>query len=114
MKAGRYIGVMSGTSLDGVDVVVAEIDDQKVVQLGAIAFPFPVALKKQILSICQGQAVTLATIGEIDYQLGSLYADAINNLLKQQSLLATEITAIGCHGQTVWHQPTAKGLLLCN
>lgn len=108
MKAGRYIGVMSGTSLDGVDVVLAEIDDKNVVQLSAISFPFPTELKNQVLLICQGQAVTLATIGEIDYQLGTLYADAINNLLKQQSLPATEITAIGCHGQTVWHQPTGQ------
>ncbi|WGO84785.1 anhydro-N-acetylmuramic acid kinase [Arsenophonus apicola] len=108
MKAGRYIGVMSGTSLDGVDVVLAEIDDKNVVQLSAISFPFPTELKNQVLLICQGQAVTLATIGEIDYQLGTLYANAINNLLKQQSLAATEITAIGCHGQTVWHQPTGQ------
>lgn len=38
MKVGRYIGVMSGTSLDGVDVVLADIDDRNVIQLGAISF----------------------------------------------------------------------------
>lgn len=50
MKAGRYIGVMSGTSLDGVDVVLAEIDDKNVIQLGAISFPFSTELKNQVLS----------------------------------------------------------------
>lgn len=105
MKAGRYIGGSSGTSLD---VVLAEIDDKNMIQLGAISFPFPTELKNQVLPICQGQAITLATIGESDHQLGSLYGESINNLLKQQLLSATDITAIGCHGQTVWHQPTGQ------
>lgn len=72
MQAGHYIGVMSGTSLDGVDVVLAEIDDKKVVQLGEISsLPFPAELKNQVLSICKGQAVKLSKIGEIDYDLGT-------------------------------------------
>lgn len=54
MKSGRYIGVMSGTSLDGVDVVLATIDDTMAAQQGSLSWPMPVSLKQAILDICQG------------------------------------------------------------
>ena len=59
MRSGRYIGVMSGTSLDGVDVVLAAINDSVVAQQAAYSHPFPPALKKRILAVCQGQQTTL-------------------------------------------------------
>lgn len=105
MRSGRYIGVMSGTSLDGIDVVIAAIDERMVAQQSRYSHPIPIAVKKAILGMCQGQVVTLAQVGELDRQMGSLYAEAINHLLAKSSLSAQDITAIGCHGQTVWHQP---------
>lgn len=54
MKSGRFIGVMSGTSLDGVDVVLAAIDETMVAQQASLTWPIPVHLKKGILDICQG------------------------------------------------------------
>ena len=59
MKSGRYIGVMSGTSLDGVDVVLAAIDESRVAQLASLSWPIPIALKEAVLAICQGQPLTL-------------------------------------------------------
>lgn len=53
MKSGRYIGVMSGTSLDGVDVVLAAIDENMVAQQASLTSPIPVSLKEEILNICQ-------------------------------------------------------------
>lgn len=105
LQSGRYIGVMSGTSLDGVDVVMAAISDNMVAQQASLSFPFPIALKQRILNICQGQQTTLSEIGKIDYQLGTLYAEAINTLLQSTALTADQILAVGCHGQTVWHEP---------
>ncbi|MGK9171853.1 anhydro-N-acetylmuramic acid kinase [Yokenella regensburgei] len=105
MKSGRYIGVMSGTSLDGVDVVLAAIDDRMVAQQASLTWPMPVSLKEAILSVCQGQPVTLSQLGRLDSQLGKLFADAVQALLSQERLLAKDIVAIGCHGQTVWHEP---------
>ncbi|KFC98808.1 anhydro-N-acetylmuramic acid kinase, partial [Kluyvera ascorbata ATCC 33433] len=49
MKSGRYIGVMSGTSLDGVDVVLAAIDESRVAQLASLTWPIPVVLKEAVL-----------------------------------------------------------------
>lgn len=108
IKSGRYIGVMSGTSLDGVDVVLAAISDKFVAEQSSLSVTFPIELKKKILNICQGQTTTLSEVGKIDRQLGSLYADAINQLLVQTSLTSEDIIAIGCHGQTVWHEPDGE------
>lgn len=105
IKSGRYIGVMSGTSLDGVDVVLAAINDKFVAEQSSLNASFPIELKKRILNICQGQETTLSEIGQIDRELGTLYADAINQLLEQTGLSPEDIIAIGCHGQTVWHEP---------
>ena len=106
MKSGRFIGVMSGTSLDGVDVVLATIDEHRVAQLASLSWPIPPSLKQAVLDICQGQQLTLSQFGQLDTQLGRLFADAVNALLKQENLQPKDIVAIGCHGQTVWHEPT--------
>ncbi|MCX8956098.1 anhydro-N-acetylmuramic acid kinase [Erwinia psidii] len=108
MKSGRYIGVMSGTSLDGVDVVLAAIDRERVVQQASYCHPIPAALRQDILAVSQGQPLTLSQLGQLDTRLGRLFADAVNTLLLQQRLVKEEITAIGCHGQTVWHEPQGE------
>lgn len=106
MRSGRYIGVMSGTSLDGVDVVLAAIDEHTVAQQASYCHPIPQDIKMAILGMCQGQAVTLSALGQLDTRLGILFAEAVLTLLKETELRAQDITAIGCHGQTVWHEPT--------
>ncbi|WP_312242752.1 anhydro-N-acetylmuramic acid kinase [Pantoea sp.] len=105
MKSGRYIGVMSGTSLDGVDVVLAVIDERMVAQQASYCHPMPLALRQEILAICQGQPLTLSQLGQLDTRLGKLFAEAVVALMQQQALEAEDIVAIGCHGQTVWHEP---------
>ncbi|QSD35018.1 anhydro-N-acetylmuramic acid kinase [Pectobacterium brasiliense] len=106
MRSGRYIGVMSGTSLDGVDVVLAAIDEHTVAQQASYCHPIPQDIKMAILGMCQGQAVTLSALGQLDTRLGILFAEAVLTLLKETELGVQDITAIGCHGQTVWHEPT--------
>ena len=106
MISGRYIGVMSGTSLDGVDVVLAAIDENVVAQQASLSWPIPPAVKKAILDICQGQQLTLSQLGQLDTRLGRLFAEAVQALMNQESLRPQDVVAIGCHGQTVWHEPT--------
>lgn len=108
LKPGNYIGIMSGTSLDGVDVVLAKISDSTVKQLAYYYCPMPDELRNAVLSICQGQTTTLRQIGEIDLKLGRLYAQAVLSLLQENNLTRETILAIGCHGQTVWHQPNGE------
>ncbi|MEL0551419.1 MULTISPECIES: anhydro-N-acetylmuramic acid kinase [Enterobacteriaceae] len=108
MKSGHFIGVMSGTSLDGIDVVLAAINENVVAQQASLSYPIPIALKEEILAICQGQQLTLSQFGRLDTRLGRLFADAVLALMRQEKLQAADIVAIGCHGQTVWHEPTGE------
>lgn len=57
MKSGRFIGVMSGTSLDGVDVVLATIDETMVAQQASLTSPIPLHIKQAITDICQGSSL---------------------------------------------------------
>lgn len=69
MKSGRYIGVMSGTSLDGVDVVLAAIDENMVAQQASLT-GLSHGAEEDILSVCQGQQLTLSQFGQLDVRLG--------------------------------------------
>ena len=96
---------MSGTSVDGVDAVVASIDGNDINLVSSYEHPIPDGLRQRILAICTGEQTTLKEVGLIDHKLGKLYATAVNELLKRAQLTPERITAIGNHGQTVFHQP---------
>lgn len=104
----RFIGVMSGTSMDGVDTVLVEIAGSDITLLASLDFPFPEPLKQRLLAICLGQPTNLAEVGELDHLLGHLFADAVNALLAHANCPASTISAIGNHGQTVFHRPDGE------
>ncbi len=103
-----YIGVMSGTSLDGVDIAFCDFSKEKVVELLHFeSYPFDDELKFDILKVINGQT-TLHEIGSIDERLGRMYAKHINDFLQKHSLLSKDIRVIGLHGQTLWHEPNSN------
>jgi len=108
MKTEYYIGVMSGTSLDGIDVGLYDFSAK---QPKAVHFhyqPYPFALKEKIQAISQEDAkVSLLDYGQLDTYLGELYAAACLELLAQVNINTEAIKAIGCHGQTLYHAPNA-------
>ncbi|MFB9216555.1 anhydro-N-acetylmuramic acid kinase [Vibrio sinaloensis] len=106
MSKELYIGLMSGTSLDGVDTVLVEIEDNQVRLLANHDHPIPTSLKQRLLHVCLGQSTNLIEIGQLDHLLGELYAQAVQALLDISGHQATQIKAIGNHGQTVFHQPS--------
>lgn len=101
-----YIGLMSGTSLDGVDLALMDFHSHPRL-LASTSFPMPDNLRQSLLQMHQG-LVHLQTLGEISQQLGKLYAQSVQDFLHQQHLSPKQITAIGCHGQTIWHSPTGN------
>ncbi|WP_120512328.1 anhydro-N-acetylmuramic acid kinase [Photobacterium salinisoli] len=105
MTQELYIGVMSGTSMDGVDTALVSINGDQIQLLAHDDYPIPDSLKQRLLNVCTGQQTTLVEIGELDHLLGHLFADAVNTLLTQSGYRADQIRAIGNHGQTVYHQP---------
>jgi len=100
----QYIGIMSGTSLDGVDVVLCQVDDEVCTLEFSHYLPFDEILKDEILTAINAE-ITLKMLGTIDHKLALFFAKAVNELLENNSISFQEVTAIGSHGQTVWHEP---------
>lgn len=102
-----YIGVMSGTSLDGIDVALCEIDSKNCKLISADEYPFDKELKREILEVIGG-ITTLKQIGTIDKKLGVAFAHAVNRFVREKNINAEDISAVGLHGQTLWHEPDAE------
>ena len=99
-----YLGIMSGTSLDGVDLALVDFFEKP--NLVASGFvPMPEDLRANLAELLKSGETSLQKLGEIDHRLGVLYADCVSDFLVKNQLEASQITAIGCHGQTVWHAP---------
>ena len=101
----RYIGLMSGTSVDGVDAVVADFSDDKVRTLGHVHAPFTPALRAQLQALMQSGSDEVERAGDASVALAHAYADAVAQLLAKTNLAAKDIAAIGSHGQTIRHRP---------
>jgi anhydro-N-acetylmuramic acid kinase len=102
-----YIGVMSGTSMDAIDIALCEITQDNCKLLFFNEYPFESQLKEDILNIING-ATSLKQIGTIDKRLGVLYSDTINKFINKNRLDANTINAIALHGQTLWHEPNGE------
>jgi len=98
---------MSGTSLDGIDVALCQIDESGCRLEASISTSFDRELKENILSVIRG-ATTLKEIGEINHRLALEFAKGVNQLLLQEKLNSSDIVAIGSHGQTLWHEPNGE------
>lgn len=119
---GLYIGMMSGTSLDGMDAVLCQFDGEENIQqplrlLASISQDFPPRLREVLLALCQPNGVQelTSTMGEPSSELdwfgwaskeyAEFASDVVNNLLQQSNTDVESVLAIGCHGQTVRHRP---------
>lgn len=102
-----YLGVMSGTSLDGVDIALMDFANQPKF-IASDFTPMPLEIRQKLTALLAGGETSLQNLGELDHQLGLLYADCINRFLQKVRLKPEEICAIGCHGQTIWHSPCGK------
>ncbi len=109
-----YIGQMSGTSLDGIDSILMSIDGQEMQLLVSHHLDFPETLKHNILTLCQGTENELDACAKTSNALSELYAQGIQTLLKNSQITKEQITAIGCHGQTVRHMPPHYTVQLIN
>src|SRR6185312_178530 len=100
-------GIMSGTSADGIDVVLVNIAPRRgplaIEMLGHRAFPFPRALRQAILAAMNASSIATAELARLNWRLGLAYADALRDTIR-----ATRIRPdlAGCHGQTIYHQGT--------
>ena len=135
-KVRRVVGMMSGTSVDGVDAALVEImdaghsmeeghsmerahsEDGHAVESGGplrvrlLAFenrPYPEAVREQIFSLFRPETSTVDRIGYMNFLLGELYAQSALSVIRKAGLTPEDVDLIGSHGQTIWHEPVPCG-----
>ncbi|MEA5619115.1 anhydro-N-acetylmuramic acid kinase [Cronbergia sp. UHCC 0137] len=110
MQTTRVIGLMSGTSVDGIDAVLVEISgtdvDLEVQLLRGETYPYPAELQERILAICAGVPIAMAELAAIDDAIALCFAQAAQNI----QIDHPPATLLGSHGQTVYHRPPGNQL----
>ena len=98
-----YIGVMTGTSMDGVDIVAASFDP---LQLHAtLTLPFDLDLRDELMALTLPGDNEIDRMGKADVALAKMIGQGINQLIEEHNLPRKQIKAIGSHGQTIRHRP---------
>jgi anhydro-N-acetylmuramic acid kinase len=100
-----YIGLMSGTSADGIDAVLVDFNGQYPKLLEGLYQPYSDLLREKIIHLCQKGDNEIERLGELDILLAEAFANIVNQLLEKHSLSADAICGIGSHGQTIRHYP---------
>ena len=102
------VGLMSGTSLDGIDAVLCDIcgsgNTTRIKQLEFTTLPLSSEIKEKIKRCCNNQA-TVAQVCSLNFELGELFAKAVQSVCKQYGVKTTQLGFIASHGQTIYHIP---------
>jgi anhydro-N-acetylmuramic acid kinase len=109
-----YVGLMSGTSMDGIDAAVVEFGDHQCSVIATLSAAYPAELHKVLHTASRTPgACTIDKIGQLDHWIGECFRDAALAVLKQHNIDSSNVVAIGSHGQTLRHQPRAARPFTC-
>lgn len=101
-----FIGVMSGTSLDAIDISLCEVNEDRFIEVVSNEYPYDEEIKVEVLNAISNP-ITLKQVGELNYRLGKAYASALNTFISTNKIDKSKVIAIGLHGQTLWHEPNS-------
>lgn len=108
-KERLVAGLMSGTSLDGIDVALVRISGSgvasKVRQVAFQTIPFPDGLREELLAVCVKQTSDVEAVCRLNFRLGEALAAAVGGVCAGSGVALAELDIIGSHGQTVFHVP---------
>src|SRR6266700_7446519 len=99
----RVAGIMSGTSLDGIDVAIVDVTGKRVVTVAHNTTPYPAATRKRILAVSNARCST-GEISRLNFELGELYAKAVLSTCRRHKIPVESLKLAGCHGQTIYHE----------
>jgi anhydro-N-acetylmuramic acid kinase len=102
-----YIGLMSGTSLDGIDIAIVDFSVKPPRILLSDTLPYTASMKSRIRNITLDETASIDSLCQLNIELGHIYATVVNESIKRANLYHTQILAIGNHGQTIRHCPAA-------
>ncbi|TAL94641.1 MAG: anhydro-N-acetylmuramic acid kinase [Rhodanobacter sp.] len=104
-----FLGLMSGTSADGIDAALVSFERNMPQVLATRSHAWPADLRNRMLALAQTETtLDLDVFGRLDTEIGNCFADAALGLLEQSGTAASSVVAIGSHGQTVRHRPTGE------
>jgi anhydro-N-acetylmuramic acid kinase len=106
---GYYLGLMSGTSADAVDVVIVDFANDKINLTASHSVSLSTIIRQKIHALATPSDNEIDRVGELDQQLGEVFADSINQLIHKSPISPNQIIAIGSHGQTIRHRPAGSG-----
>lgn len=108
----RVVGMMSGTSVDGVDAALIELSREggapRVKLLAFENTPYPQGVRERVFELFRPETSTVDKIGYMNFLLGELYARAALSVIAKAGLTSADVDLIGSHGQTIWHEPEAR------
>ncbi len=103
---GLYIGLISGTSMDGIDAALVELGEHTCSTLATLSHDYPDPLRERLLEASrQPESATVDDIGRLDHAVGKCFRDAALELMALSGTDASSVRAIGSHGQTLRHLP---------
>ncbi|HUV21335.1 MAG TPA: anhydro-N-acetylmuramic acid kinase [Gammaproteobacteria bacterium] len=102
-----YVGLMSGTSLDGVDVAIVDFAEFPPALRYCSTTPYSESIRNRLVELCRSQTTSLDKLYSLDAELGEIYAGVVNAALTCAGITADQVIAIGCHGQTIRHSPNS-------
>lgn len=110
------IGLISGTSLDGIDVAICHIEgharQSKIEVLGFDTVAYPSEVRQELLDLYEDSGNAIARISSMNVVIGDAFAAAALQVLEANGLSADDVVLVGSHGQTVWHQPETENDLI--
>jgi len=102
-----FIGTMSGTSYDGIDLCAISVG-RKIKLLHFSSFNYPLKLRKEIASVIEKKALSLKSYDQLNINIGRAFAKAINTFILKKNIDKKNICAVGLSGQTLWHKPSGN------
>lgn len=111
----RVIGLMSGTSADGVDAALVEITGcgtgTRLVQKGFVSIPYEEDTRRELLALASGSVGGSRALCLMNFRLGELFADACEAVCEQAGILPAQVDLVGSHGHTMYHVPLEEDYL---
>lgn len=103
-----FVGVMTGTSIDGLDIAAIRVPPAASANIEFVAaadYPLPAELREQIMQLARNTTLDWPAFGQVDAALGELTGTLVNQFLADKNIPHSSVRAIGSHGQTVHHSP---------
>ena len=107
-KQLRVAGLMSGTSGDGVDVAIVDIDDRSQKLLGFGTVPYPASLRKALFNLFEPETSHVDDICHYNFVFAHFFVKALDSICTKTSIPLDSIDLIGSHGQTIYHNPSGR------